>query len=190
MNCDVCQQGQATVFLTQIVDGKMQKVNLCETCSREKGVTDPTGFALADLLMGMGAAQEIEQGGVQKCPACGFSQSDFKKTGRLGCPDCYQTFAEGLAPMLSGMHKGTVHTGKRPVRMAQFLERRARLKGAESELRRAVAQEDYETAARLRDEIRELESAMAGVGSEGGTSARSVGGAGAPEPQDSEGGEV
>jgi excinuclease UvrABC nuclease subunit len=74
--------------------------------------------------------------------------------------------------------------------MAQFLERRARLKGAESELRRAVAQEDYETAARLRDEIRELESAMAGVGSEGGTSARSVGGAGAPEPQDSEGGEV
>jgi protein arginine kinase activator len=185
MNCDVCQQGQATVFLTQIVDGKMQKVNLCENCSREKGVTDPTGFALADLLMGMGAAQEIEQGGGQKCPACGFSQSDFKKTGRLGCPACYQTFAEGLAPMLSGMHKGTVHTGKRPVRMARFLERRARLKDAESELRRAVAQEDYETAARLRDEIRELESAMS-AGREAGREAG--GGLGASEPRDLEGG--
>ena len=49
MNCDVCKSNQATVFLTQIVDGKMQKVNLCESCSKEKGVTDPTGFALADL---------------------------------------------------------------------------------------------------------------------------------------------
>ena len=63
MNCDVCKQNQATVFLTQIVEGKMQKVNLCENCSKEKGVTDPTGFALADLLLGLGAAQEIERGG-------------------------------------------------------------------------------------------------------------------------------
>ena len=59
MVCDVCKTNQATVFLTQIVDGKMQKVNLCESCSKEKGVTDPTGFALADLLLGLGAAQEI-----------------------------------------------------------------------------------------------------------------------------------
>ncbi|HEX8312779.1 MAG TPA: excinuclease ABC subunit B, partial [Chthoniobacteraceae bacterium] len=82
MNCDVCKSNQATVFLTQIVEGKMQKVNLCESCSKEKGVTDPTGFALADLLLGLGAAQEMERGGgVQKCPACGFSQADFKKTG-------------------------------------------------------------------------------------------------------------
>ena len=56
MVCDVCKNNQATVFLTQIVDGKMQKVNLCESCSKEKGVTDPTGFALADLLLGLGAA--------------------------------------------------------------------------------------------------------------------------------------
>src|SRR5258708_3271548 len=86
MTCDVCKKNTANVFLTQIVDGKMQKVNLCDSCSKEKGVTDPTGFALADLLLGLGAAQEIERGGsVQKCPTCGFSQADFKKTGRLGC---------------------------------------------------------------------------------------------------------
>ena len=57
MLCDVCKMNDAAVFLTQIVDGKMQKVNLCEGCSKEKGVTDPTGFALADLLLGLGAAQ-------------------------------------------------------------------------------------------------------------------------------------
>src|SRR5687768_622043 len=124
MHCDVCKTNQATVFLTQIVDGKMQKVNLCEGCSKEKGVTDPTGFALADLLLGLGAAQEIERGGnVQKCPVCGFTQADFKKTGRLGCNACYETFSEGLTSLLKGMHKGTQHQGKIPTRMRKTLER-------------------------------------------------------------------
>src|SRR5207247_2367344 len=84
--------------------------------SKEKGVQDPTGFALADLLLGIGAAEEIEKGApTQKCPVCGFTQADFKKTGRLGCSTCYVTFAEGLATLLKAMHKGTEHVGKVPV---------------------------------------------------------------------------
>ena len=55
MLCDVCKCNDASVFLTQILEGKMQKVNLCDACSKEKGVQDPTGFALADLLLGIGA---------------------------------------------------------------------------------------------------------------------------------------
>ena len=104
MFCDVCKSKEATVFLTQIVEGKMQKVNLCEGCSKEKGVNDPTGFALADLLLGLGAAQEIEKNpaGI-RCPVCGFSQADFKKTGRLGCSACYDSFAEGLSGMLKNL---------------------------------------------------------------------------------------
>ena len=163
MNCDVCQQTSATVFLTQIVEGKMQKVNLCEACSKEKGVTNSTGFALADVLLGLGAAQEIERGGgVQKCPACGFSHADFKKTGRLGCARCYDTFAEGLSGLLKGMHKGTVHTGKQPVRAARAFEAQIQLKTLHRELRKAVAEEDYESAARLRDQIRRLEVPVPG----------------------------
>jgi protein arginine kinase activator len=90
MQCDVCQKNEATVYLTQIVEGKMQKVNLCESCAKEKGVSDPTGFAMADLLLGLGATQQIEHAGqpAQKCPVCGFTQVDFKKTGRLGCSAC------------------------------------------------------------------------------------------------------
>ena len=85
MLCDVCKCNDATVFLTQILEGKMHKVNLCEACSKEKGVQDPTSFALADLLLGIGAAEEIEKGApAKKCSVCGFSQADFKKTGRLG----------------------------------------------------------------------------------------------------------
>ena len=90
MHCDVCQKNDATVYLTQIVEGKMQKVNLCEHCAKEKGVSDPTGFAMADLLLGLGATQQIEHGGqpAQKCSVCGFTQIDFKETGRLGCSAC------------------------------------------------------------------------------------------------------
>jgi len=159
MHCDVCKTNQATVFLTQIVDGKMQKVNLCEACSKEKGVTDPTGFALADLLLGLGAAQEMERGGaVQKCPSCGFSQADFKKTGRLGCATCYTTFADGLAALLKGMHKGTEHVGKVPARMAKTLERESAMKTLQRDLRKAVSDEDYESAATIRDRIRHLDA--------------------------------
>jgi protein arginine kinase activator len=158
MQCDVCKTNQATVFLTQIVDGKMQKVNLCESCSKEKGVTDPTGFALADLLLGLGAAQEMERGGsVQKCPACGFSQADFKKTGRLGCATCYTTFADGLSTLIKGMHKGTDHVGKVPSRLAKTIERETQLKTLQRDLKKAVASEDYESAATLRDQIRHLD---------------------------------
>lgn len=159
MVCDVCKNNQATVFLTQIVDGKMQKVNLCESCSKEKGVTDPTGFALADLLLGLGAAEEIEKSSPsgQRCPTCGFTQADFKKTGRLGCPACYDTFAEGLSSLLKAMHKGTRHRGKVPARLVRTLELGARVKQLQSDLEKAVAEENYEAAAKLRDELRELE---------------------------------
>ena len=158
MNCDVCKANQATVLLTQIVDGKMQKVNLCESCSKEKGVTDPTGFALADLLLGLGAAQEMERGGgAQKCPVCGFSQADFKKTGRLGCGACYDTFAEGLATLLKSMHKGTTHIGKVPARAVRSLERETEMKTLQRDLRKAVAEEDYESAAQLRDRLKQFE---------------------------------
>src|SRR5260221_5987862 len=110
MICDVCKTHPATVYLTQIVDGNMKKINLCESCSKEKGVTDPTGFALADLLLGMGAAQAMESGGAtQKCPVCGFGQADFKKTGRLGWSNCYETFFEALQTLLKGMHHCTKH---------------------------------------------------------------------------------
>jgi protein arginine kinase activator len=158
MVCDVCKNNQATVFLTQIVEGKMQKVNLCESCSKEKGVTDPTGFALADLLLGLGAAHDIEKSGEnRRCAVCGFSQADFKKTGRLGCAFCYDTFAEGLESLLKAMHKGTSHIGKAPENYLLVRKREAELKSLQRDLQKAVANEDYESAAQLRDQIKQLE---------------------------------
>jgi len=158
MLCDVCKCNDATVFLTEIANGKMQKVNLCGACSQEKGVEDPKSFALADLLLGLGAAEEIEKGAPsQKCPVCGFTQADFKKTGRLGCSVCYVTFADGLGSLLKAMHKGTEHVGKLPQRASREIELGDRMKALTSDLEKAVKEENYETAASLRDQIKKLE---------------------------------
>jgi protein arginine kinase activator len=161
MLCDVCKCNDATVFLTQILEGKMHKVNLCEACSKEKGVQDPTSFALADLLLGIGAAEEIEKGApTQTCPVCGFSQADFKKTGRLGCSECYVTFVEGLTSLLKAMHKGTEHVGKLPERAQRAVALNHRMRTLTENLQKAVANENYETAASLRDQIKQLESEL------------------------------
>jgi protein arginine kinase activator len=161
MLCDVCKCNDATVFLTQILEGKMQKVNLCDACSKEKGVQDPTGFARADLLLGIGAAEEIEKGTpTQRCPVCGYTHADFKKSGRLGCSACYVTFAEGLNTLLKAMHKGTKHVGKLPNRAHREIQRSDRMRTLTENLEKAVAEENYETAASLRDQIKQLESEL------------------------------
>jgi protein arginine kinase activator len=159
MLCDICKQNVAKVHLTQIIEGKTKKVDLCEACSKAKGVDDPKGFALADLLLGLGAAQQMDQAAPPtglRCPTCGFTHADFKKSGRLGCADCYRAFAEGLEGVLKTMHKGTRHVGKAPRRMqlSRDFEEQAGL--LQKRLEKAVAEEDFETAAMVRDELKRI----------------------------------
>jgi protein arginine kinase activator len=162
MMCCACKEKPATVHLTQIVGDKMQKLDLCEECAKAKGVNDPTSFSLADadVLFGLGASQEIDQtsGLEMKCPRCGFTQADFKKSGRLGCPDCYRTFAGGLEGLLKTMHKGTRHTGKVPEALRESREQSDRLKTLQKKLAKAIDDENFEQAACLRDEIKGLHS--------------------------------
>ncbi|MCB1098782.1 MAG: UvrB/UvrC motif-containing protein [Verrucomicrobiae bacterium] len=159
MNCDVCKSNEATVFLTQIVQGQMQKANLCEECAGNKGVTDPTGFALADLLAGIGAEQKQEAAAVSNektCSSCGFTQADFKKTGRLGCSHCFQVFGAGLESLLKAMHKGTRHVGKVPPGVADENAATGHLAELRAKLDSAIHEERYEDAAALRDKIHKL----------------------------------
>lgn len=159
MQCSICKEKPATVHLTQIVGDKMQKLDLCDDCAKAKGVNDPAGFALADLMLGLGAAQEIEQaaGGTElKCHRCGFTQADFKKSGRLGCPECYKTFSEGLSGLLKSMHKGTRHVGKAPETLRSSTENAGRLKSLQERLEKAIESENFEEAAQLRDEIKQV----------------------------------
>lgn len=169
MKCCVCKEREATVHLTQIAGDKMQKLDLCEECAKHKGVTDPTGFSLADLLLGLGASQDMDQAaaasdsGELKCPHCGFTQADFKKAGRLGCPDCYRTFSEGLEGLLKTMHKGTRHVGKVPEALRQTQDIKERVGQLQKRLAKAIESENFEQAALLRDEIKQISARLAGV---------------------------
>jgi protein arginine kinase activator len=167
MLCCVCKEKEATVHYTQIAGEKVQKVDLCEACAKSKGVNDPMGFSLADLLLGLGASQEIEQaaGGTElKCARCGFTQADFKKAGRLGCPECYHTFAEALGGLLKTMHKGTRHVGKVPEALKQTRDLSQRVKELQDQLNKAIADEDFEEAAVLRDEIKQASARLSKAG--------------------------
>jgi protein arginine kinase activator len=165
MKCDFCDN-KATVFLTQLVEGQMKKVCLCDPCAKERGVTDPTGFSLADLLLGgvaagtapapVGKTSAVSPGGGRKCPTCGFTLDDLRRVRRFGCSDCYSTFSEEVGQMVRGMHKGTSHIGKVPAGLMAMQVLHQRLEDLRSKLDQAIASESYEEAAGIRDEIRNL----------------------------------
>src|SRR2546421_9466314 len=92
----------------------------------------------------------------KKCPVCGFTQADFKKTGRLGCSGCYVTFSEGLGSLLKAMHKGIEHVGKLPHRATRQMELSDKMRTLTNDLENAVKNENYEDAATLRDQIKQL----------------------------------
>lgn len=165
MVCDFCDK-KASVFLTQLVEGQMKKVCLCELCAKERGVTDPTGFSLADLVLG-GVPDEktvVTQthsgpisGILKQCATCGFTIDDLRRVRRFGCSECYRTFQEELNAILRGMHKGVLHIGKVPKGLMEQQVRDERLEELRTRLDQAVTSENYEEAAGLRDEIRQME---------------------------------
>lgn len=164
MECDFCEN-TATVFLTQLIEGEMKKMSLCEDCAREKGVSDPAGFSLADVLLGGGQVQEAgkimpatDETDGMVCPNCGFSFAKFQQVGRLGCSICYDTFRGEILKRLRGMHKGTTHVGRVPEGLMEAHERQQRLEKLRERLEQAIAAENYEEAAGLRDEIQEVET--------------------------------
>ena len=168
MLCCSCKEREATVHYTKIdgVGDKMQKVDLCEECAKSQGVNDPVGFSLADMLLGLGASQELEQaaGGTDvKCARCGFTQADFKKAGRLGCPECYKAFGEGLENLLKSMHKGTRHVGKVPESLRQSRDLSDRLLALQKKLNQAVEDENFEQAALLRDQIKQMSAQLSNI---------------------------
>lgn len=172
MKCDYCDK-TATVFLTQLIEGQMKKVCLCEPCAKEQGVTDPTGFSMIDLLKGGGPApvpvphftaphvQVLKNGDGRECPNCGFTLDDLRRVRRFGCGQCYTTFSDEVAHMVRTMHKGSSHVGKVPEGLMAAQVRHQRLEELRAKLEEAIASESYEEAASIRDEITNLSGTRA-----------------------------
>lgn len=161
MLCDICGKNAATVHLTEIIDDQITELHLCEKCAREKSTQMEQQFGLADLLAGLaefGGPKEEKEGGVKiKCPNCGLGFEDFKKIGRLGCSDCYVTFKRYLAPLLKRIHGSNQHVGKSPIKAMKVTKKKSGLEELRQKLQAAIEREEFEEAARLRDQIKELD---------------------------------
>lgn len=160
-DCSGCTK-QATIHLTQIINNQIKKLDFCEDCPHQKGVTDPEGFSLAELLASGPLTGGTESPQQVVCAGCGMTPHDFKKSGRLGCGTCYDTFRDMLMPMLQSMHRGMSHTGKVPAGMLERVTLRRELEGLRAELETAVREERFEDAARHRDALRQLQSGPPG----------------------------
>lgn len=162
MICDLCGKNPATVHLTEIVDEQMSELHLCEECARKKSAAMEQQFGLSDLLAGMAQVEKPAAGEEDavalKCPNCGLTYADFKKIGRLGCGECYNVFKKYLAPLLKRIHGSTQHVGKSPVKSGKSPKKKVDMQELRVRLQKAVESEAYEEAARLRDQLKQMEN--------------------------------
>ena len=231
MLCDICQTRPAKIFYTEIVNGQKKEQHLCEQCASEytavplNGIMGGQGLSsVGSILSGIlsnyakdrGKSLNAEKKGEIICPECGTGESEFLKTGRMGCPVCYNTFRDMIAKNFKTMQGGMVHTGKEPS-YAKYIQiddapsaeikkknkdflnldeedlgideektsgkkaisgkgNKKKSNGIEElkeKMKNAVAEEDYELAAAIRDEIRKLEKKEADPEKEKGTDKKS-----------------
>jgi protein arginine kinase activator len=163
MNCQSCSKEVATVHLTEIEKGKQKELHLCEACAQKKGVVGKAP-SLQEILGGMIQQQIKAMGeeGMAKCPFCGIRFSEFRSKGRLGCPNDYDVFHKNLVPLVEKLQGGaSQHRGRVPVSLGEDVAKDMKLRKMKLNLDELVKKEDYEGAAKLRDEIRRLEEADA-----------------------------
>ncbi|MDH3345582.1 MAG: UvrB/UvrC motif-containing protein [Kiritimatiellaceae bacterium] len=156
MKCDLCDK-EAVVHLTQVDNGEMKEVHLCEEHAKEQGIDINSPISITDILMGLGEARQgIESELSPTCPRCGMAREEFRQTGRLGCPDCYNTFMAELTMAVKAMHHSNQHVGKIPAREGLQTRIKSQIARLQKDLEAAVAREEYEKAAKIRDQINEV----------------------------------
>ena len=171
MLCDNCGEREAAIHLTQIVNNSVTTLHLCEQCAAEKGVETGASvakFPLGDFLASLGKAAGGEQADVAPgvaCTFCGGTLKDFRETGRLGCAMCYTTFEPHLRDLLRRLHGSSRHAGEQYASAPPSAAGAAPAADAgapelgelREQLKRAVAAENFELAAELRDKLKVLE---------------------------------
>lgn len=169
MLCHECNEREATLHFTKILNGEKTEIHLCDTCAREKGEYIPgsNGFSIHQLLSGLlNFEQPLTNSTTNRqfrkeedqCKKCGMTYHQFARAGRFGCAQCYQTFSSKLDPILKRVHSGNVaHIGKIPKRIGSGIQIHRQIQNFKHQLQQHIAKEEFEEAAKLRDEIRSLE---------------------------------
>lgn len=192
MLCQICAVNQATIHIQEVAgSGEKHSMHLCTECAEKKAMDDPMfkEFNLPEMLYNLthnisdpseifphSHKQDEEQtsppGTALTCPSCGWDNFRLRKTGRMGCPVCYQVFTEYLSNLLPGMHRGKSHVGKIPfsgqtqkeVAMVKDYKSKEALQNEihilKKNLDESVRREEFELAAELRDKIAALNTKL------------------------------
>jgi protein arginine kinase activator len=169
MKCENCKKNDATIHFTQVKDGKIVSYNLCQECAEKFGMKtakfdskqqpaftpDAKSEVLSELLQSKGPDDN------DKCPACHSTLEDIKTNGRLGCGQCYFTFENQIDVLLRRIQASSFHVGRRTSKLDdRVYNDQVTIRKLKKKLSDAVKKEDYEEAARLRDEIISIEKRL------------------------------
>ena len=163
MFCENCNIREATVHKTKITNGIKEEIHLCDECAKQSEMFNfEDNFSihsfLSSLLEGSIAPNiTITDGQIKKCPQCGSTYNDFRRSGRLGCSTCYPTFSDALAPLIKRIQGNSIHAGKIPKISGHSIKLRRKIRDLKNQLQKLVQIEEFEEAAKLRDEIKRLE---------------------------------
>lgn len=161
MLCEECGKNPATVSITVTTGSGTNTRRLCPECMKKMEFSlvkgDIQSF-LSSVLSVLGSEKKAEQQPSVVCTGCGLSFAEYEHTGRLGCAQCYRDFADHLKPSLQKIHGRTQHAGRTPKAFVPDPadERNERMNELRRQMDEAVAEENFEEAARLRDELRAL----------------------------------
>lgn len=179
MLCSVCKKNEAKVHYKTSINGDVKEMFLCHECAKKNGITAPTAFEFADslfdtyengdifggLLSGMMKTGGVKQAQEKtKCPLCGMYYSEFVHGGKMGCGECYRTFASLIEPTIKRIHGNAEHCGKVPEGRMSELSEKKKITALRQQLDIAVKNQEYELCAKIRDEIKEIEARLGKAG--------------------------
>jgi len=162
MLCDKCKENKANLHFTKIINGNKQEMNLCEKCALEnQDLGFDKLFSFHKLFTGL--FDNMEEVNIEddiRCSTCNLSFSQFKRTGKFGCSDCYDEFKDYLNPIIKGVQGHLKHKGKVPKRIDSNISLKREVKLLNDKLEDAIKAEEFEEAAALRDKIKQIKEML------------------------------
>lgn len=176
MLCEKCKSNNASVHYRYNDNGKVTETHLCAECAKASGLlfdnssvssgfmSDKNGFGdnftkiPFSSLFGGNYYMKPQSTVLRVCPGCGMTENEFRNSGKLGCERCYSVFSDLVEVLLKKMHLSTEYKGKIPSGRNEALSAKRKIEKLKDDMQRAVENQEYEQAAKIRDMIKALEN--------------------------------
>ena len=163
MLCQSCGEKDASIHLTKIINGNIEEKHLCDNCAKDGDELDFNfPFSFQTLFTGLISTmkEDPQKDKELSCPECGMGYNKFVETGKFGCANCFSAFEEDVYELLRGIHGHSHHVGKIPLRINSKIHNIREIESLKDKLNKSIAQEEFERAAYLRDEIKTIKEKL------------------------------